>query len=223
MSHEKENLGPAKASSAEHIHAMFGLSYANYLVLHRSMLQSMPETWQKRFVQCMQELNEAFDGIERPDAYQVTTGEEVEYAELSDAQLLKLGITRDEVDEEDENAPEPYYYDAQGVQHEGWERTLLPTRDPVPHYNKGRTQLQVVSTEPITEEFLLELGFERQQDGRRGEKRFTHPQLDDSISFEFTLNRELGVFFEWGAVDGILIPVADGRGRLHDFMRAALG
>jgi len=36
--------------SKEPIHNYFGLSYANYLVLPRSVLQSMPEDWQERFV-----------------------------------------------------------------------------------------------------------------------------------------------------------------------------
>jgi hypothetical protein len=37
----------------------FGLSYANYQVLHRSILQSMPEDWQERFVAMLEELAEA--------------------------------------------------------------------------------------------------------------------------------------------------------------------
>lgn len=40
------------------IHNWFGLSYANYLVLQRSLLQSMPEEWQERFVKCLRQLNE---------------------------------------------------------------------------------------------------------------------------------------------------------------------
>lgn len=34
----------------EHIHEYFNLTYANYLVLPRSVLQSMPESWQEKFV-----------------------------------------------------------------------------------------------------------------------------------------------------------------------------
>jgi len=40
------------------IHSYFGLSYSNYLVLQRSILQSMPEEWQAKFVDMLEELEE---------------------------------------------------------------------------------------------------------------------------------------------------------------------
>ena len=43
------------------IHNWFGLTYAQYLTIPRSVLQSMPEEWQTRFVQCLEELDEAID------------------------------------------------------------------------------------------------------------------------------------------------------------------
>lgn len=43
----------------EPIHGWFGLSYASYLTLQRSVLQSMPLEWQRRFVKCLEELDEA--------------------------------------------------------------------------------------------------------------------------------------------------------------------
>ena len=46
-----------KTLKTERIHLMFGLSYANYLVLPRSLLQSMPDEWQDRFVDCLDEYN----------------------------------------------------------------------------------------------------------------------------------------------------------------------
>jgi len=42
------------------IHTWFGLSYAQYLTIPRTVLQSMPLEWQERFVDCLHELNEAF-------------------------------------------------------------------------------------------------------------------------------------------------------------------
>lgn len=45
----------------EPIHEYFGLSYASYLVLPRSVLQSMPVEWQQRFVGCLKELGQMFD------------------------------------------------------------------------------------------------------------------------------------------------------------------
>jgi hypothetical protein len=40
------------------IHNYFGLTYANYLVLPRLVLSSMPGIWQKRFVELLDELPE---------------------------------------------------------------------------------------------------------------------------------------------------------------------
>lgn len=40
------------------IHEWFNLTYAQYLTVPRSVLQSMPETWQHRFVALLEELDE---------------------------------------------------------------------------------------------------------------------------------------------------------------------
>lgn len=41
----------------EPIHAWFGLTYAKYLVLPRSILQSMPVEWQRDFVKLLKQLD----------------------------------------------------------------------------------------------------------------------------------------------------------------------
>lgn len=57
----------------EPIHGWFGLSYSNYLVLQRSILQSTPLEWQLRFVACLEELQEMAWGVEgQPDTFHVT-------------------------------------------------------------------------------------------------------------------------------------------------------
>jgi len=38
------------------IHCYFGLSYANYLVVPRVVLQSMPSDWQKEFVKLLEQI-----------------------------------------------------------------------------------------------------------------------------------------------------------------------
>jgi hypothetical protein len=43
----------------EPIHDWFGLTYARYLVVPRSVLQSMPIEWQHRLVEMLNELNAA--------------------------------------------------------------------------------------------------------------------------------------------------------------------
>lgn len=42
----------------DYIHNWFGLSYANYLVLLRSILQSMDAEWQKKLVNLLNELED---------------------------------------------------------------------------------------------------------------------------------------------------------------------
>lgn len=44
------------------VHGMFELSYASYLVLPRSVLQSMPADWQHDFVALVEKLQEQYGG-----------------------------------------------------------------------------------------------------------------------------------------------------------------
>jgi hypothetical protein len=48
------------------IHTWFELSYASYLTLPRSVLQSMPLEWQERFVACLDELRAEFGYLDWP-------------------------------------------------------------------------------------------------------------------------------------------------------------
>lgn len=43
------------------IHEWFSLSYAQYLTVPRSALQSMPDEWQEKFVKLLEELDEKID------------------------------------------------------------------------------------------------------------------------------------------------------------------
>jgi hypothetical protein len=45
----------------EPIHNYFELSYAQYITIPRTVLQSMPVEWQIRFVECMTELDKLID------------------------------------------------------------------------------------------------------------------------------------------------------------------
>lgn len=46
---------------SEPIHEWFELSYAQYLTIPRTALQSMPVEWQQKFVTCLNELDDAID------------------------------------------------------------------------------------------------------------------------------------------------------------------
>lgn len=49
----------------------FGLTYANYYVVQRSVLQAMPVEWQRRAVELVQELDATFDLAQVPSDFMV--------------------------------------------------------------------------------------------------------------------------------------------------------
>lgn len=148
-------------TTVEHdaIHLHFSMSYANYLVLPRTLLQSMPDEWQTKFVALLDEMDTAFRHVPQAEAYEVTAGTECEVSGLDDAQLAQLGITADwyrgetpptacspddlaEWQAEHEDPEGPKYSSREGREMDPHERMLLPTADPVPHYNRGRTRVE---------------------------------------------------------------------------------
>jgi len=60
------------------IHGWFELSYAKYLVLQRTLLQSMPLEWQDKFVELLEDMHKAFSGIPelRKMSYEVNVKDE---------------------------------------------------------------------------------------------------------------------------------------------------
>lgn len=52
---------PGYNKDAGTVHGMFSCSYANYLVLPRSVLQDAPVEWQKKFTDVMEELWDSAD------------------------------------------------------------------------------------------------------------------------------------------------------------------
>ncbi|MET7490595.1 hypothetical protein [Streptomyces sp. NPDC005538] len=135
----------------------FGLSYSNYQVLHRTLMQSMPLDWQTRMVSCLEELGAAFRHIEQPHAFHVQAATEHIVNEMTPAELATAGIeddwyagqtppahlTDDELAQwqaEHEQVAPCYYQD--GRELDPHERVLLPAHDPIPHYNRGRTYIE---------------------------------------------------------------------------------
>ena len=53
------------------IHEWFELTYASYLVLPRSVLQSATLEWQQRFVDCLNELEGSFGNVPQGGTYDV--------------------------------------------------------------------------------------------------------------------------------------------------------
>ncbi|MFF8910584.1 hypothetical protein [Streptomyces olivaceoviridis] len=145
------------------IHEWFSLSYSNYQVLHRSLMQSMPLDWQQRMVACLNELRDAFEHIEQPEAFKVEAATEHIVNEMTEAQLEEAGIEDHWYDEPvpedlspfdlaewkaEHEKPEPTYYDRDGNEVDPHSRVLLPAADPVPHYNRGRTYIEPRTPQP---------------------------------------------------------------------------
>ena len=77
------------------IHTYFSLSYANYLVLPRTLLQSMPDEWQAKFVALLRACDEAFEHVPQAEVYDVTAATEHEVSDLTHQQMAELGIIAD--------------------------------------------------------------------------------------------------------------------------------
>lgn len=157
---DEQPVGWAKDHEIEldAIHKHFGLSYANYLVLPRTLLQSMPQEWQTKFVALLKVMEEAFEHVPQAEVYKVEAATEHEVCGMTDEQLKQAGITADwyrgepvpedlspfdmaEWRAEHENSEGPTY-SRDGVELDGGDLVLLPATDPVPHYDRGRARVE---------------------------------------------------------------------------------
>lgn len=150
-------MSPTPEVEHDPVHKHFGLSYANYLVMPRTLLQSMPQKWQTKFVALLREFDDAFQHVPQAEAYRVEAATEHIVNEMTSSELDEAGITEDEYDEpvpedlspfdlaewrEEHAKSEPTYYDRDGREMDAHERVQIPTADPVPHYNRGRTRVE---------------------------------------------------------------------------------
>ena len=128
------------ADDPEPIHLWFNLTYANYLVVPRSVLQSMPQPWQARFCELLSEMGDAFGHLDWP-AYDVRVlAREPEfgtrYIDCPECGDLEGG---------DPDCPEckgeTEIEDPEGPRYETPEEVGFRS-DPIPHYNRGRTRLE---------------------------------------------------------------------------------
>ena len=134
------------------VHTWFSLSYANYYVVPRAVLQSMPEEWQHRWVALQEELEAKMreHDIELP-TYKVEAAHDYEYIDLGPAYLEQHGITREWVCasecDEDEDCGENcgggiMFFTSDGGEHDPYDRLLVATgTDPLSNYARGRRKL----------------------------------------------------------------------------------
>lgn len=64
-------FGLPTEDQGEAIHAWFELTYAQYLTIPRSVLQSMDKKWQSKFVALLEELDETIDWRPKSGRYWV--------------------------------------------------------------------------------------------------------------------------------------------------------
>jgi hypothetical protein len=132
----------AAGTGAEDVHTYFGLSYANYLVLPRTLLQSMPATWQVRFVSLVNELHDAFEHVPQAPTFQVTAGQTMPLDEMTVSQLHAAGIDVDGDSEDGPGSETRYHRRSDGAELAGSDYGFVPGSDPVLHYNRGRTRVE---------------------------------------------------------------------------------
>ncbi|MFI1161425.1 hypothetical protein [Streptomyces sioyaensis] len=121
----------------------FSLSYTNYQVIPRTLMQSMPIEWQERMVACLAELAEAYQHLPQAEVYKVEAAREQIVEEMTSDQLHAAGIEVENDDTDYGPGPETTYHStADGRELDRHERVLLPAVDPVPHYNRGRTYVE---------------------------------------------------------------------------------
>jgi hypothetical protein len=123
----------------EPIHAWFRSHHANYLVLPRSVLQSMPVEWQRGFVRHLEELHEAFGHLDFGPTYHV------EVLAREPEHLREEDCTTCEGNGEGADGEPCPDCDGDGVvETDRWEtpEECGVITDPIPHYNRGRTRLE---------------------------------------------------------------------------------
>lgn len=127
------------------IHTWFSLTYANYLVVPRSVLQSMPEDWQHRFTGLLGETSEAFGHLDWP-AYDVRALKRepdciTPYVECDTCGGTGHGTDGDEEVDCPMCEGGGEVEDSEGPRHETPEEVGV-IDDPIPHYERGRTMLE---------------------------------------------------------------------------------
>lgn len=130
----------------------FNLSYANYLVINRSKLESMPTEWQEDMIELLNEMEDEFRYLPDQPAInvQILAREPDRFyrESLTCEECNGSGFKLDDKGEETEEECE--FCDGMGDVESEEERCETPEEvgvitDPIPHYNRTRTRLPLAS------------------------------------------------------------------------------
>lgn len=72
------------------VHDYCGLTYAQFLVFPRAILSAMPEEWQEKFIELIEQLDEAYDySPANGNIYYVRVGKPVEWPYEDEPYLME--------------------------------------------------------------------------------------------------------------------------------------
>ncbi len=97
MSSSEKTQIDTRGRGHEALHGWFGLSYAQYLSIPRSVLQSMPDNWQRKFARLLRELDDSIDWRPKVGAYQVRL--RVHTYEFDEDKSREVGVWGAELDD----------------------------------------------------------------------------------------------------------------------------
>ncbi|MCW0213541.1 MAG: hypothetical protein OJJ54_09285 [Pseudonocardia sp.] len=106
----------------------------DYLVVPRSLAESMPLRWQQVFAGMLADLHDAYGHLQWPD-YRVVPSRWELLADLDEEQLAAAGYVADL-----DRSGELEYRDASGAPVPNDHRVLAPVDDPLPAPSEGRVE-----------------------------------------------------------------------------------
>jgi hypothetical protein len=71
MSDKKKRKSLGRYEKIDAAHNWFGLTYCSYMVLPRTMLQSMPDSWQDKFIKLINEMDDRLGHYNKVYSYTV--------------------------------------------------------------------------------------------------------------------------------------------------------
>jgi hypothetical protein len=156
---EPEPGGPDDPGHREGaIHGYFGLSYANYLVIPRTLLQSMPLAWQQDVCALLDQLNDAFNHVNWDGPYEVRVLARYREHITEEPCLACDGLG--ETPEARPGHPPNTCPDCDGDGEVDCDRLETAEEvgvitDPVPHYNRGRERVTRVPFARLAEDLKV--------------------------------------------------------------------
>jgi hypothetical protein len=144
------SASPASPAQAGSVQDYFGDTPNGHLVLHRTLLQSMPPQWQEHFISLVRGYDQAFAHLQIPNAahWVARPAQERTVAELTLAEREELGVTSSVDDVALYVSDDRFlaacnditYCDEDGRELQPTDRVLVPDLDDlIPFHHYGRT------------------------------------------------------------------------------------